>query len=150
MARYGGVFETRREGEMVTRSNVGLSRFAQVSLAATALAPVLLVWAAGAYEASRIYAFAAVIASALMVGVCVGLLALARRELQTDPLTVLKASRLDKEAVGFLVAYALPLVVSSEPTKFLALAVFVAIVGLLLVQLQILHVNPLLGALGCR
>jgi hypothetical protein len=133
---------------MATRNNVGLSSLAQVFLAATALAPVLLVWAAGSYEASRTYAVTAVVVALLLVGVCVGLLALAKRELQMDPLMITKAVRLDKEALGFLVAYALPLVASKDPTKLAALAVFMLMVGLVLVQLQILHVNPLLGMLG--
>ena len=133
---------------MATRSNVGLSRFAQTFLAATALAPVLLVWAAASYEGSRTYAISAVVVALLLVGICVGLLGLAKRELQTDPLTITKAVRMDKEALGFLVAYALPLVALKDPTKLAALAVFMLMVGLVLVQLQILHVNPLLGMLG--
>jgi hypothetical protein len=133
---------------MTGRRNVGLSRIAQVFLAATALAPVLLVWAAASYQTSRAYAAAAVLVAVLLVVICVGLLALAKRELQTDPLVMAKAVRMDKDAVGFLIAYALPLVLSDNATQLPALAVFVVIVGLLLVQLQILHVNPLLGMLG--
>ena len=133
---------------MAIRTNVGLSRFAQISLAATALAPVLLVWAAASYEASTTWAAIAVIIVVLLVVLSVGLLTLARRELQRDPLTMTKAVRLDKEVLGFLVAYALPLVISDDPTKLAAIAVFIVIVGLVLVQLQILHVNPLLGILG--
>jgi hypothetical protein len=133
---------------MTGRTNVGLSRIAQVFLAATALAPVLLVWAAASYQTSRAYAAAAVVVAVLLVVICVGLLALAKRELQTDPLVMAKAVRMDKDAVGFLIAYALPLVLSDDATQLPALAVFVVIVGLLLVQLQILHVNPLLGVLG--
>ena len=133
---------------MATRKNVGLSRFAQAFLAATALAPVLLVWAAASFAASRSYALSAVLVAVLLVGVCVGLLALAKRELQTDPVTITKAVRMDKEALGFLVAYALPVVASKDPTNLAALAVFMLMVGLVLVQLQILHVNPLLGMLG--
>jgi hypothetical protein len=130
------------------RNNVGLSRFAQAFLVATALAPVLLVWAAASYEASRTYAVSAVVVALLMVGACVGLLALAKRELQMDPLMITKAVRMDKEALGFLVAYALPLVASKDPTNLAALGVFMLMVGLVLMQLQILHVNPLLGMLG--
>lgn len=133
---------------MTSHTNVGLSRIAQVLLAATALAPVLLVWAAASYDTSRAYAAAAVLVTLLLVVICVALLTLAKRELQTDPLVIGKAVRMDKDAVGFLIAYALPLVVSDSATQLPALAVFVMIVGLLLVQLQILHVNPLLGMLG--
>jgi hypothetical protein len=133
---------------MPRKANVGLSRFAQVSLAATAMAPVLLVWAAASYSTSGLWAAAAVVIAVLMVGISVGLLTIAHRELQIDPLTIVKAVRLDKEVLGFLVAYALPLVIADEPTKLVAIAVFMLIVGLVLVQLQSLHVNPLLGILG--
>lgn len=134
---------------MATRKkNVGLSRFAQAFLAATALAPVLLVWAAASYESSLTYAVSAVAVALLLLVVCVALLALAKRELQMDPLAISKAVRMDKEALGFLVAYALPLVASKDPTNLIALSVFMLMVGLVLVQLQILHVNPLLGMLG--
>jgi hypothetical protein len=132
---------------MATRNNVGLSRLAQAFLAATAIAPVLLVWAAASYEASMTYAASAVIVALLMLGVCVLLLSLAKRELQANSLTITKAVRMDKEALGFLVAYALPLVASKDPTHLIALGVFMLMVGLVLIQLQILHVNPLLGML---
>ena len=86
-----------------------------------------------------------------MLGVCVGLLALAKRELQMDPLAISKAVRMDKEALGFLVAYALPLCgLEIDPTNLIALSVFMLMVGLVLVQLQILHVNPLLGMIRFR
>ncbi len=128
--------------------NVGLSRFAQASLAATAMAPVLLVWAAASFPTARLWAAAAVLIALLMVGISVGLLTLARRELQIDPLTIGKAVRLDKDVLGFLVAYALPIVVSNQPTRLVAIAVFMLVVCVVLVQLQILYVNPLLGMLG--
>lgn len=129
--------------------NVGLSRLAQAALASTALAPVLLVWAAASYQLRLTEALAAVAISILLVGICVGILTAAKRELQEEPVGIKKATRMDKEALAFLVTYALPLIARSEDqTNFVALAVFVVVVGLVLVQLQILHVNPLLGILG--
>jgi RsiW-degrading membrane proteinase PrsW (M82 family) len=81
--------------------------------------------------------------------VCLGILAVARRGLQVEPVGIKKATRLDKEALAFLVTYALPLIAQGDDrTNLAALVVFVAVVGLVLVQLQILHVNPLLGILG--
>src|SRR4051812_11334574 len=119
---------------MASKANVGLSRFAQVSLAATAMAPVLLVWAAASYSTSGLWAAVAVVIAVLMVAISVALLTIAHRELQIDSLTIAKAVRLDKEVLGFLVAYALPLVVSDQPTKLVAIAVFMLIVCLVLVQ----------------
>jgi hypothetical protein len=134
---------------MSSAENIGLSRLAQMSLAATALAPVLLVWAAATYDVRPIEAAAAVALSVLLVIVCLAILALARGELQTEPVGIKKASRLDKETLAFLVTYALPLIAKGgENTHLAALLVFVAVVGVVLVQLQILHVNPLLGVLG--
>lgn len=134
---------------MASAENIGLSRFAQIALAATALAPVLLVWAAAAYDVRPFEAGAAVAISILLVIICVSIFTLARRELQTEPVGIKKATRLDKEALAFLVTYALPLITrGGERTNLGALVVFVIVVGLVLVQLQILHVNPLLGILG--
>ncbi len=130
------------------RDNVGLSRFAQGFLAATAMAPVLLVWAAASYSTTMMYAAVAVVIAALLLVICVGLLALAKRELQMAPLPIVKAVRMDREALAFLIAYALPLVTGKDPMHLLALAVFMVLTSLVLVQLQILHVNPLLGMLG--
>ncbi len=134
---------------MSTSENVGLSRFAQISLAGTALAPVLLVWAAANYSTRPMDAVAALIIAALLVVVCVSMLALSRQGLQIEPIGIKKATRMDKEVLAFLVTYALPLIAKGEDrTNLAALTVFVLVLGLVLVQLQVLHVNPLLGALG--
>jgi hypothetical protein len=134
---------------MSTDNNIGLSRVAQVSLAATALAPVLIVWAAAVYNVARLQAAAAVVISALLVLICISTLAFAGRELQQEPVGIKKATRLDKDALAFLVTYALPLIAKESASKNLpAVIVFMIVVGLVLVQLQLLHVNPLLGMLG--
>lgn len=134
---------------MTVSENIGLSRFAQMALAATALSPVLLVWAAAIYDVQPVEAGAAFAISILLVIVCLSTLALAGRELQSEPVGIKKASRLDKEVLAFLVTYALPLIAKDSAGKNLAaLIVFVTVVGIVLVQLQILHVNPLLGILG--
>ena len=120
-----------------------------MSLAATALAPVLLVWAAAVYRVAPLQAAAAVAISALLVLICISTLAFAERELQQEPVGLKKATRLDKEALAFMVTYALPLIAKEGASKNLpAVIVFMIVVGLVLVQLQILHVNPLLGMLG--
>jgi MFS family permease len=130
-------------------SNVGLSRAAQFALAATALAPVLLVWAASNYSVRWTESIVAVVIAVLLVAVCLGILKIAHDELQSEQLVVKKTSRLDKDALAFLITYALPVIVPSDkPASVVALVVFVMLVGLVLVQLHILHVNPLLGILG--
>jgi hypothetical protein len=134
---------------MPSSDNVGLSRFAQIALAGTALAPVLLVWAAAKYRLQPADAVAAVVIALLLVVICLCILALARRGLQFEPVGIKKATRLDKEALAFLVTYALPLIGHGDDhTNLVALAAFMVVVALVLVQLQILHVNPLLGILG--
>jgi hypothetical protein len=134
---------------MRSSDNIGLSRFAQIALAGTALAPVLLVWAAATYHLRPLDAAAAVAVAVLLVVICLRILAVARRGLQVEPVGIKKATRLDKEALAFLVTYALPLIAQGDDrTNLAALGVFVVVVGLVLVQLQILHVNPLLGMFG--
>jgi len=135
--------------KMTISENIGLSRFAQMALAATSLSPVLLVWGATSYDVRRSEACAAFAISTLLVVVCVSILVLASKELQSQPIGIKKASRLDKEVLAFLVTYALPLIAKDTASNNLAaLIVFVIVVGIVLVQLQILHVNPLLGILG--
>jgi hypothetical protein len=134
---------------MPSSDNIGLSRFAQIALAGTALAPVLLVWAAAKYRLRPADAVAAVLIALLLVVICLCILALARRGLQLEPVGIKKATRLDKEVLAFFVTYALPLIGQRDDhTNLAALAVFMVVVALVLVQLQILHVNPLLGILG--
>ena len=134
---------------MPSSDNVGLSRFAQIALAGTALAPVLLVWAAAKYRLRPADAVASVAIGVLLVVICLCILAVARRGLQIEPVGIKKATRLDKEALAFLVTYALPLIGQGDDhTNLAALAVFMVVVALVLVQLQILHVNPLLGIFG--
>ena len=133
----------------MSSENIGLSRIAQIALAGTALAPVLLVWAAATYRVRPIDAAASVAVATLLVVICLCILTLAKRELQIEPVGIKKATRLDKEVLAFLVTYALPLIAAGDDrTNLTALLAFVAVVGLVLVQLQVLHVNPLLGMLG--
>lgn len=134
---------------MTVTVNTGLGRMAQAALAATTLTPVLVVWGAARYLNAPPETGLALIAAALLAAVCLSILGLAHRRLQTDPLPVVKARRLDKDALAFLVTYALPMITSSgKDTNLPALVVFMAIVGVVLVQLQVLYVNPLLGILG--
>src|SRR4051812_20402168 len=99
---------------MASRENMGLSRFAQISLAGTALAPVLLVWAAGTYGKRPVDAAAGALIAMLLVVISVSILAVARRGLQHEPVGLKKAARLDKDVLGFLVTYALPLIAQGK------------------------------------
>lgn len=92
----------------------------------------------------------ATLIACLLVVVCVGVLHIGRTEFQRQPLVIQKVARLDKDALAFFVTYALPLVASGSGSmvSLLGLLAFVVLVGIILVQLQILHVNPLLGMLG--
>lgn len=127
----------------------GLKGFARLLLAMTTLAPVLIVWSAATWETSPRLATVATLVAVVMVLMCVGLLRIARRQLQSEILRIAKPRRMDKEALAFLITYALPLVAPAETAaKVIPLAIFVVLVCIVVSQLQLLQINPLLAIFG--
>jgi hypothetical protein len=116
----------------------------------TALAPVILVWGAAQWHKSVWNAGLAFALTVLLVLACASLLAVAGARLQIEPVATKNVKRVDKEALAFLVTYALPLIAASDsPLKqLLPLGAFIFVVALVVMQLQLLHVNPLLAVFG--
>lgn len=127
-----------------------MTRLAHLLLVLTSLAPVAFVEAAVALDRhQRCLAGALVIATALLVTVCVLLLwGLARR--QSDvPKDVTEPVPKESEPLAFLVAYALPLVgAKPDSGSLLGLGAFVLVMAVAVWQQQLLHMNPLLAILG--
>jgi hypothetical protein len=82
-------------------------------------------------------------------GSCVGIVNLAKRHLETMPVTIKKAKSADKDVIGFFVAYVLPLffakTVTLEPT---AIFIFIALLAFVIWGTHSIQVNPLLGIFG--
>jgi hypothetical protein len=79
------------------------------------------------------------------------LLAAARRG-SPDPYPVVAVKDMGGEVAGYVVGYLLPLLVHPEPTarELIAYAAFLVVVGLIYVQSDLVHINPLLYVLGHR
>jgi len=126
-----------------------LSRLAHILLVATSLAPISLIYGISRVATSWTSCVVFVGLALVLTSVCLALLGYAGRRGASEPIQIAKSKSVDKDAVTFLVAYALPLVVPTDRTQnVFALAAFVVVMFLVLLRLQVAHVNPLLGAFG--
>jgi hypothetical protein len=130
-----------------------MTRWAQLLLVLTCLAPICFVQAAVDAGGRRFHA------AIIMLGVVVGLVALClfllagvRRYASPVPKKVTDPAAKDSEPVAFFVSWALPLVAGKEssPAAMVGLGAFAVIMGIALWQLQVFHVNPLLALFGYR
>ncbi|MDF1817915.1 MAG: hypothetical protein P1U54_04705 [Immundisolibacteraceae bacterium] len=136
-----------------------------MALVSTALAPICLtlwfveissVWQsslpfgenlAAHWQAGSAYLLVALILS----GLCFGLvwMSASRHGLERLPVKIKSVKTVDKEIVGFLLVYLLPLINQSENTISLPVLVFVAVIFFLIVyNSHAYHFNPLLGMFG--
>ena len=142
-----------------------LNKLAKLALVSTALAPICLTlwfveisnawqsslpWSdnlAAHWQAGSGYLLAALILS----GLCLGLVRLSasRHGLERLPVKIKAVKTVDKEIVGFLLVYLLPLINQSQNTISLSVLVFVAVIFFLIVyNSHAYHFNPLLGLFG--
>lgn len=126
-----------------------LSRFAHLLLVATSLSPVLLIFGVAKLGSDRVLGAVCVACALLLALVCHSVLWVASRRGELERVHVVRTKSLDKDAVLFVVTYALPLLVPEQRLgSYWALAVFVALVFVVLYSLQVAHVNPLLAMFG--
>jgi len=126
-----------------------MTRLAQLFLVLTSLAPLALVEAAVQFGrgAARTGALCLLIAAALVL-VCAGLFGGVRRWNAPAVLEVSGPSLKESEPLGFFVAYALPLLSDSHAGNLVGLLTFASLMGLMVWQQQLFHMNPLLALLG--
>lgn len=123
-----------------------LSRFAHVLLVATSLAPVALIFGISRLRTDSVTSGAFIGAALGLCLTCHMVLWFVATRGEVEQITIVKSKSVDREALAFLVTYALPLVVPVDRQEnILALVAFVAVVFLVLFQLQLVHVNPLLA-----
>lgn len=128
-----------------------LSGLARTLLVATSLAPVLLVYAAALVDDRPVWTVALVAAAALLVVLCLLVLAFLRspRGPERVAVEVCSVSPKDSDYVAFLVAYLLPILQGRMlATNFWAVATFALVAFVVLLRANVVHVNPLLGLLG--
>ncbi len=126
-----------------------MTRLAQFFLVLTSLAPLALVEAAvqfgsGASRTGLWYLLGAI----ALVLLCAGLLAGVRTWNAPVVLELSGPSLKESEPLGFFVAYALPLLGGSHAGNWLGLVTFAALMGLMVWQQQLFHMNPLLALFG--
>lgn len=127
-----------------------MTRFAQLLLVLTSLAPIAFVEAAVAFDrCQRRLALVLAVATAVLVLLCVALLWGLRRRVADVPKGVTDPVPKESEPLAFLVAYALPLISAKQDAGSLwGLGAFTLIMAIAVWQQQLFHINPLLAVLG--
>ncbi|MBD3279906.1 hypothetical protein GF389_00060 [Candidatus Dojkabacteria bacterium] len=85
----------------------------------------------------------------LMTAVCYMLIRLAGKKLEKLPIQIKAVKTVDKEIVGFLLVYLLPLINQSTNTVSIPVLIFIAIIFFIIIHnSHAYHFNPLLGFFG--
>ena len=116
-------------------------------LVATAFAPVMLTSAVVSFSKGEISAGAwLVVATVVAVTTCVAVMSSAAKKLPRNRVTIKSIKPADKEIIGFVLAYLLPL---ARGSQFETLPLIAALVIFFLVVMtsNAYHTNPLLGLL---
>jgi len=117
-------------------------------LVSTAFAPVMVTFAVVFwFEGDRDFALGLMGGAALAVLACVSVIKLAASQLAKNPVAIKTIKPADKEIVGFVLAYLLPLARGSQfdgVPMFVVLGVFFLVV----MTSNAYHTNPLLGLIG--
>jgi len=142
-----------------------LNKLAKLALVSTALAPICLtlwfveissVWQSNTSFADNIAAHwqagsGYLLAALVLSGLCFGLvwLSASPQGLEPLPVKIKSVKTADKEIVGFLLVYLLPLINQNQNTISLPVLLFVAAIFFLIVyNSHAYHFNPLLGLFG--
>jgi hypothetical protein len=117
-------------------------------LVGTAFAPVMLTSAVVSFwkKEFRVGVFLLIVACSAVV-ICVVVMKLAAKKLAKNSVTIKSIKPADKEIIGFVLAYLLPLARGSQ-FETLPLVVALAIFFLVVMTSNAYHTNPLLGLLG--
>lgn len=119
-------------------------------LVATAFAPVLVTQAIVSWHNGEqgLAVFLVCLAGALTWW-CINIIQRCARELASHPVSVSEIKPADKEVLGFVIAYLLPLARGSN-FEWFPFAVVLAVFLLMIMTSNAYHTNPLLGLLGYR
>ena len=123
-----------------------VSLFASIVLTGTSIAPVFLVYAAvGALEGEFLPSVALALGGLFLVGLGLALLVFVLKHLERLPFTFSSVEVADRESLGLLVVYLLPLLRTSfSDLEYLVLVPAIAIFLALALTGHNYHFNPLL------
>jgi hypothetical protein len=130
-----------------------LSKLVKLLLVCTSLAPVLFTLAFIEYRADTFWPTGAtyIATAGLLAFVCWAILQAASKQLQIMPFKVTAASTADKEVLGFLLTYILPLLFTGTSGMSVdgSTVVFIVVLfGFVVWGTHAYDFNPLLGLLG--
>jgi len=127
-----------------------LSKAARLMLTSTAVAPVLLTYAWVAFQADETHlAVLLLSACALLVAVCLGLLWYAKRNLERMKFSATSVEAADRENMGFLLLYLLPLFTADiTALNWQVWIPAIIVFGAVVATGYSYHFNPLLGLIG--
>jgi hypothetical protein len=129
-----------------------LKRVPKVFLVATSLAPISLTLAFLDVRSGHLaQALGWLLFALLLVLSTRFILYLSRKQLEVLPIKLCKAKTSDREVIGFLLAYVLPLALTSGTTPQVdgwAIGFLVALFGLVVWGTHAYDFNPLLGLIG--
>ena len=113
-----------------------LNKAAKLALVATSLAPICLtLWFV---EFSKAWNWQAgwqyLLAAALLSLLCAGLVWLSGRNLEKLPVKIKAVKTVDKEIVGFLLVYLLPLIKQTNNTISVPVLIFISVIFFFVVQ----------------
>lgn len=128
-----------------------LNKAAKLALVSTSLAPICLtLWFV---EFSQQWdwhqGWGYLLSAVVLSGLCFGLVWLSARKLEPLPVKIKAVKTVDKEIVGFLLVYLLPLINQNQHNISLPALVFIAVIFYFIVyNSHAYHFNPLLGFFG--
>lgn len=128
-----------------------LNKAAKIALVSTSLAPICLtLWFV---EFSKHWrwqqGWGYLLAAVLLTGLCFGLVWLSSRKLESLPVKIKAVKTVDKEIVGFLLVYLLPLINQTQNNISLPALIFIAAIFFFIIyNSHAYHFNPLLGFFG--
>lgn len=127
-----------------------LSWFAKLLLTSTAIAPVLLTYSWVAYQADECRLAGVLLGvCVVLVGVCIGMLRYARTHLERVKFSATTVEAADRENMGFLLLYLLPLFTAPFATlNWQVWVPAIVIFGAVVATGYSYHFNPLLGLMG--
>jgi len=137
-------------GEKLTAKRDGgtTTWLARGMLVLTSLAPIAVVYAFVLVGRGDLPAAAVCFGVALALTlICVGLISKARKSREPVNYAITNATPKDGDALAFLVAYALPIVVSKPDSglNVWGFVGFMLVMGFVVAQQQLFHINPLLA-----
>jgi len=127
-----------------------LSKIAKVLLVSTSFAPIFLtLWFADfSKKWNLIDGIYYLIITLILIALCFFIMLIAKKQLEKMPIQINSISTSDKEVIGFLLIYLLPLI---RESKYVDMNLFVFIIFLFFVSIfttNSYHFNPLLGFFG--